>query len=133
MTARTETITTGASTITAATAVERSQSGMYLARVFEARYFQANTPTNTITGATMISINCVDCTMSDSSSWPIGPWGSRTPQLQPPRRRVAAKGSSLAIRLYLTFRIGRAFVHVSPWSCGSQPSFTFLMYSALGW
>src|SRR6266700_2029654 len=68
MTARTETIATGASTITAATAVERSQSGMYLARVFEARYFQANTPTNTITGATMISINCVDCTMSDSSS-----------------------------------------------------------------
>src|SRR6266576_2476739 len=60
MMARTETIATGASTITAATAVERSHSGMYLALVFEARYRQANAPTSTITGTTMISIKRVD-------------------------------------------------------------------------
>ncbi len=73
MTARTETIATGASTITAATAVERSHSGMYLALVFEARYRQANAPTSTITGTTMISIKRVDSRISERSASPIGP------------------------------------------------------------
>src|SRR5438034_9023153 len=73
MTARTETIATGASTITAATAVERSHSGVYLALVFEARYRQANAPTSTITGTTMISIKRVDSRISERSASPIGP------------------------------------------------------------
>src|SRR5438552_16143096 len=73
MTARTETIATGASTITAATAVERSHSGVYLALMFEARYRQANAPTSTITGTTMISIKRVDSRISERSASPIGP------------------------------------------------------------
>src|SRR5580704_5783953 len=72
-TARMETMATGASTITAATAVERSQSGMYLALRFEARYRQAKASTSTITGTTMISINRVDSRISERSASPIGP------------------------------------------------------------
>lgn len=97
MTARMEATVTGVSTITAATAFECSQSGMYLARACEAQYRQANAPTSTITGTTITSINRVASIISERSASPIGPWGSRTPQLHPPRRRVATNGSSPAI------------------------------------
>src|ERR1700730_11172867 len=101
MTLRHSTIANGNKTMIRATAIERSQSREYLARVLEARYFQAKTKVSTITGTTTISISHVAVMMMERSSIPICPSGSRTAQLQPPRNPVAPSGSNLNTRLGL--------------------------------
>src|SRR4051812_4213591 len=91
----------GTAHTTASIRWEYDQLGWYVASVFEARYFQANTSVSTITGITTISINRVDVMISDFSSAAICPFGSRSDMLQPLRKADMANVSTPARRVLL--------------------------------
>src|SRR5215469_1196297 len=77
---------------------EYSNSGKYSARVLEARYHQATPSVASIVGMQIASMMPVALNMICRSAAAIGPCGSSTPSLQPPR--IVAPSNARARKTY---------------------------------
>src|SRR5215472_12329206 len=91
---------------------EYSNSGKYSARVLEARYHQATPSVASIVGMQIASMMPVALNMICRSAAAIGPCGSSTPSLQPPRVRVPSNAT--ARRTYRISGSHRADEHGHP-------------------
>ena len=83
-------ISSGADQITSSSWVEWSQSGLYVASLFDARYFHAKKIVSAITGTMISSISTVDRTIRSPCWRATSPAGSSTTSPQPDKKGSAA-------------------------------------------
>ena len=87
-------MSSGADQMISSSCVEWSQSGLYVASLFDSRYLYAKKIVSPITGTMINSINTVDRTIRSPCWRATSPAGSSTTRPQPERRGSAASNGN---------------------------------------